>query len=160
MVTNDVQKIKFTDDELNIINEHLSVIESMLKNKTMQLSPDESKRFGRLGIENEKWANTVYHDVNVAPQLLPPFIDITKLKEDEKTREQLNTLTDRFKSITELLIDSNQLIGYKIFKKCLVIYKNAQMLCEEGISGVKVYLDKWSTHFERKGRKNKTQTTN
>jgi hypothetical protein len=92
--------------------------------------------------------------------VLPPFIDITKLEEDEKTREQLNTLTDRFKSITQLLVDSNRLIGYKIFKKCLTIYKNAQMLCEEGISGVKVYLDKWSTHFERKGRKSKTNTIN
>lgn len=158
MVNNDVQRIKFTDDEINIINEHLSVIESILKDKTIQLSSDESKRFGRLGIENEKWANSVYHDVTVAPQLIPYFLDITKLEEDEKTREQLNTLSDRFKSISQMLIDSNRLIGYKIFKKCLSIYKNAKVLCEEGISGAKVYLDKWSTHFERKGRKNKTNT--
>ena len=155
MVTNDVKKIKFSEEDVALINEHLTIIESILKEKTIQLAPGEGKRFGKLGPENEKWANTVYHDVTVAPQLLPPFMEIDNWNELEKTREQLSTLTDRFKTVTQLLVDSNRLIGYSIYKKCLTVYKNAQMLTEEGISGVKIYLDKWSVFFEKKPKETK-----
>jgi hypothetical protein len=155
MVTNDVKKIKFSEEDVALINEHLTIIESLLKEKTIQLAPGEGKRFGKLGPENEKWANNVYHDVTVAPQLLPPFMEIDNWNELEKTREQLSTLTDRFKTVTQLLVDSNRLIGYSIYKKCLTVYKNAQMLTEEGISGVKIYLDKWSVFFEKKPKETK-----
>lgn len=158
MVTNDVKKIKFSEEDVALINEHLSIIESLLKDKTIQLAPGQGKRFGKLGTENEKWANTVYHDVSVAPQLLPHFMELDDWNEIEKTREQLTTLTDRFKSVSQLLIDSNRLIGYSIYKKCLTVYKNAQMLTEEGISGVKIYLDKWSVYFEKKPKEIKINT--
>ena len=152
MVNNDVQKIKFTEEDVAFVNEHLLALETFFKNKTIQLAPGEGKRFGKLGTENEKWANIVYHDVNVAPQLLPSFLELNSWKEDEKTRELLTTFTDRFKNVTQLLVDSNRLIGYSIYKRCLTVYKNAQMLTDEGISGVKVYLDKWSVYFEKKAR--------
>jgi hypothetical protein len=150
MVTNDVQKIKFSEEDIAFINEHLSAIEARLKDKTVQLKPSEAKRFGKLGTENEKWSIIVYHDVSLVPQLMPPFVDAKNWEELEKTRELLSTFTDRFKTVTQLLVDSNRLIGFNIYKKCLSTYKNAQLLFDEGVSGVKVYLDKWATHFERK----------
>ena len=158
MVTNDLQKIKFSDEDVAYINEHLSAIEARLKDKTIQLTPTESKRFGKLGKENEKWSVLVYHDVSLVPQLMPPFVDAKNWDELEKTRELLSTFTDRFKSITQLLVDSNRLIGFNIYKKCLATYKNAQMLFDEGVSGVKVYLDKWATHFEKKSKETKVSS--
>jgi hypothetical protein len=158
MVTNDVQKIKFSDEDIAFINEHLNAIEVILKDKTIQLTPAESKRFGKLGKENEKWSVLVYHDVSLVPQLMPPFVDAKNWDELEKKRELLSTFTDRFKSITQLLVDSNRLIGFNIYKKCLATYKNAQMLFDEGVSGVKVYLDKWATHFEKKPKEIKVSS--
>jgi hypothetical protein len=158
MVTNDVQKIKFSDEEVAVLNEHLNAIEVILKNKTIQLTPTESKRFGKLGTENEKWSELVYHDVSLVAQLMPPFIDAKNWDELEKTRELLSTFTDRFKSITQLLVDSNRLIGFNIYKKCLATYKNAQMLFDEGVSGVKIYLDKWAIHFEKKTKETKVSS--
>jgi hypothetical protein len=32
------------------------------------------------------------------------------------------------------------------------------MLFDEGVSGVKVYLDKWATHFERKPKETKVSS--
>jgi hypothetical protein len=159
MVTNDVSKIKFTEEDVAFINEHLSAIEARLKDKTIQLNPYEVKRFAKLGKENEKWAGIVYHDVTVAPHLLPSFVDVNNWNELEKTREILSTFTDRFKGITQILVDSNRLIGFNIYKKCLGAYKNVQMLFDEGVSGVKVYLDKWSTHFEKKKKQTPVATS-
>ena len=160
MITNDVSKLSFSEEEVRALFGHLDAIETMFKNKTIELAKEEGKKFGRLGKEKEQWALEMIHDIKNAPTLLPSQLSLEELKEDEKLRELLNTLSNRFKSLHQQVVDTNRMVGYNIYKKCQLIYENARMLSSKNFKGFKVHYEKWSAFFTKNNQTPTPKDTN
>jgi len=153
MITNDVSKLSFSDEEVRVLFGHLDAIETMFKDKTIELTKDEGKKFGKLGKGKEQWALEMFRDVLNTPSLLPTQLNLEDWKEEEKTRELLNTVSSRFKILSQQVIDTNRMVGFNIYKKCQLIYENARMLSSKNFKGFKVHFEKWSVFFAKKNKK-------
>ena len=57
-ITN-VISIELTATELKQMDDALTVLETIFKNKAIQLTPAESQQYGKLGNKTENWSNMV-----------------------------------------------------------------------------------------------------
>jgi hypothetical protein len=150
MAIDNLIDIEFTDKELTDIDAHLDGIEGIIKNKVVQLTPKESKRYGKLGNETENWAKMIQEDSKVAPELVPVFVDKAAWARDEKARGQLSPRASRLENISRQVTDTNRLLGFDIFQVCSSVYQNTRFLSTKNAPGSKAYYDKWKVQFEKK----------
>jgi hypothetical protein len=80
MALSNLIDIEFTSGELKDIDAHLTGLETIFKNKVVQLTAKESQRYGKLGNETENWANMICTDTETATDLVPAFVDTAGLK--------------------------------------------------------------------------------
>ena len=159
MALDNLVHVEFTDAELNEINQHLTKLESILKNKAIQLTTKENVRYGRLGDGNENWANTIFLDTETAPELIPPFVDRTAWASHEKVRDQLLTINSRLDALALEVVETNRMVGYDIYHTCLAVYQHAKFLTNQGVPGSKHLYDKWSIQFKHKGGSKSAEIT-
>lgn len=139
--------IEFTPAELKQIDDALTKLETIFKDKVVQLTPKESQRYGKLGNQTENWSNMVYTDSKTAPNLIPPFIDQKEWEKDETARDQLSLRAARLESITQQILDTNRVIGFDIYQTCLTVYNNCKYLSGQDMPGAKTYYERWSAQF-------------
>lgn len=154
MALSNLIDLEFTEAELNKFDEHLAGLETIFKNKTVQLTAKESQRYGKLGNETENWANLIYTDSATAPDLVPAFVDKAAWTKDEKARDQLSSRATRLETLSKQVVDTNRVIGFDIYQTCISVYQNAKFLSTKNVPGTKAYYDKWRIQFEQKGGAN------
>jgi hypothetical protein len=62
--------------------------------------------------------------MNQVPNLVPSYIDITKLDADIKAHNDIAPIRNRVKSLLESLDDTNTLLGKDIYTNCLAFYRS------------------------------------
>lgn len=147
MAINNMISIEFTPAELKQIDDALTKLEAIFKDKAVQLTPQESQRYGRLGNQTENWSNMVYADSKTATNLVPSFIDQKEWAKDEIARDQLSARITRLESITQQILDTNRMIGFDVYQTCLTVYNNCKYLSTQNVPGAKAYYEKWSAQF-------------
>jgi hypothetical protein len=158
MINVNQQKISFTASEVESINKCILELEQMLQSKTVQLTKEQSRYYGKLGKEKEKWAEEMYKDVTLDSQLIPPYMDLTDWNELEKLRGSLNGMVNRFTKITQQLVHTNRVVGFNLYHECKNFYEHVKLMSTKNMPGFKFYYDKWSTIFDRKSRVKKPKT--
>lgn len=155
MTINNLISIEFTEDELAKMDAALTVLEQVFAGKVVQLTHEESQKYGKLGNATENWSNMVYDDCTAASvKLIPDFVDKDEWTKDETVRDQLSQRVTRLETIAQQVVDTNRMVGFDIYHTCLSAYNNTKYLSEQGVPGTKVYYDKWSVQFPgRKGKK-------
>jgi hypothetical protein len=139
--------ISFTDPELQIIDDSLTAIEKVLTGKTVQLKPEESRRYGKLGNETENWVEMVNTDCITVPALVPAFVDTNEWAIDEAARAAISPRLSRMEAISKNLGDTNRLIGFDIYNTCLAVYNNVRYLMTQNVPGSSAYYEKWKVQF-------------
>lgn len=139
--------IEFTATELKKIDDALTTLETVFKNKLVQLTPKESQRYGKLGSQTENWSNMIYADSQIATNLIPPFIDQKEWTKDEIVRDQLSLRATRLENIAQQVLDTNRVIGFDIYQTCHAVYNNCKYLSSQNMPGAKAYYEKWSAQF-------------
>jgi len=145
-ITN-VISIELTATELKQMDDALTVLETIFKNKAIQLTPAESQQYGKLGNKTENWSNMIYNDSKTAPNIIPSFVDQKEWTKDEVARDQLSTRVTRLENITQQISDTNRVIGFDIYQTCLTVYQNCKFLSTQDMPGAKALYEKWSTQF-------------
>ncbi len=145
--------IEFTDAELTQMDQAITTLETIFKNKAVQFTPKESQRYGKLGDETENWVNMIYTDTETATDLVPVFIDRAEWAKDEKVRGEMSRRVTRLESIATQITDTNRLVGFDIYQTCRSVYNNTKYLSTQNVPGAKAYYEKWSTQFAGKGIK-------
>ena len=145
-ITN-VISIELTATELKQMDDALTALETIFKNKAVQLTPAESQQYGKLGNKTENWSNMVYTDSKTAPSVITSFIDQKEWAKDEVTRDQLSNRATRLENITQQISDTNRVLGFDIYQTCLSVYQNCKYLSTQNMPGTKALYEKWSTQF-------------
>lgn len=150
MALDNLVNLEFTAAELSAITAHLEGLEAIVKSKSVQLTKAENKRYGKLGLENENWANTIFQDTETAPDLAPSFINRAIWASHEKVRDQLMAIITRLENLTKEAVETNRLVGYDIYHTCLSVYQNVRFLSNHNVPGTKVFYEKWKQQFTGK----------
>ncbi len=150
--------VAFTDDELKQIDEHIAGIEAIVKQKVVPLTAAQNSLYGKLGNENESWAETVYADCKQVPKLVPTdVVDVAEWDKDEVARKQLSPRVSRLEALISDIEGTNRLLGFDIYNTCLTVYKYGKTMMDLGVAGFKKYYEKWSVQFP--GRKGGPKST-
>lgn len=145
-ITNTIS-IEFTTAELKQMDDALTQLENVFKNKVVQLTAKESQRYGKLGNQTENWSNMIYADSKTATNLIPSFIDQKEWAKDEIVRDQLSLRATRLENLAQQVLDTNRVIGFDIYQTCLTVYNNCKYLSTQNMPGAKTYYEKWSAQF-------------
>ncbi len=140
--------LAFTEEELQQIDDHIAGIEAIVKSKLVPLTAAQNSLYGKLGNENEGWAETVYADCKQVPKLVPAdVVDTKEWDADETARKQLSPRVSRLEALVADLESTNRLLGFDIYNTCLSVYKYVKVKMDLGVAGFKEYYEKWSVQF-------------
>ena len=149
MVPQSQTSVKFTEVELTEIQDLINQLEAKLKNKVVQLTVKENLKFGKVGIETEKWVSKIYKDCHNYPFLIPPFLNVTEWESQKKMMDCFIPSIQKLESITKEITETNRLVGYDFYQNSMTLYRNCRYLSEENVPGTKLIFDDWSTFFEK-----------
>jgi hypothetical protein len=147
MALENLISISFTDEELQQIDSHLTALESLLKGKCINLTPDQRKEYGRLGNRTENWVKKVVDYTTEQPSLSPVYLDKAELDKDYIARQALMPRFNKLSALNDMVDDTLSLIGSDLYINSLAYYKNLKLLAEKNVSGAKTVYDDLSTQF-------------
>ncbi len=148
-------QVTFTDEELTKIDSALQSIETVLKGKTVKLSPDECRQYGSIAEQNKLFVNKCKEMMEQYPQHIPSFLDKEEYDRDFAARNQIEIRLQRLKNLTEQLSDTKVLLDHDNYFNSLTFYRNIKFLSKENIPGIKSIFDGLSQFFKSGKRSSK-----
>ena len=124
-----------SDEEVKIINNAVTSIETVLKGKSVNLTPEERQTYGRLGNRTENWISKVLEYIDGRPELTPMYIKVTELKKDYETRKKLLPVLKQLAFLSESIDDTTVLLGNDIYNYALAYYRNIKLVSRENVPG-------------------------
>jgi hypothetical protein len=158
MALDNLISVVFSEEELKKIDDALAIIENVLNDKAIGLSPEERQRFGRVADGTEPWLGKVNGHMTQSPKFNPEFIDIPEFTRDLASRVSINSRLARVNNINTLLQDTNVLLGADLYHGSIAYYRNIKLLSKQNVPGAKAIYDDLSMQFpgRPKSVKNKT----
>jgi hypothetical protein len=153
MALNNLISISFTDEELLQIDGALSVIENILKNRDVSLTPAQRQQYGRVAYDMEVWVDKVDSYMRQAPQLIPSFIDMKEHASDLAAHRALNPRIERLNVLLHLAQDTNLLLGSDIYNSSLSFYRAVREAARSNAPGAPAIHADLKRQFPGGGRK-------
>ena len=141
-------QVSFTDEELNKIDTALQTIETVLKGKTVNLTPDERRQYGSIAEQNKLFVNKCKEFMEQYPQFVPSFLDKGEFDRDYQARQQIETRLHRLENLTEQLSDTKVLLDHDNYFNSLSFYRHIRFLSKENIAGIKSIWEALSQFFK------------
>lgn len=151
----DVIKDKFTDADFTAMNAALTTIETIVKGKTMNLSPDERQRYGSINEQHKLVVGKVddYHQSH--PQHDNPFLDWTEFASDNKARRRYEMFINRLDSLKVQFSDTKILHDFDSYGFALAQYAHINYLDGQNVPGVRAIKEDIAQFFNRSGSASK-----
>lgn len=134
--------VSFTDQEIKTIKDAITSIAGVLKGKTISLTPQERKQYGRVKYEKEVWVDKVKIQMDNNPSLIPNYIDKSEFDKDYTAHKQLNELIQLLQQQLDQMEDTNTLIGADLDISSLMFYRILKTYAKENVAGARtIYED-------------------
>jgi hypothetical protein len=149
MALDNLISVSFTQQELAGLETALSSIETILKGKMVNLTPADRLRYAPISVSTERtpWIEKCRNYMDQIPNIVPGYIDITKLDADLRARKDIAPNLNRVKSIQESLDDTNVLLGVDVYTNCLSFYRSLKNAALANVPGSSSIYDDLSKQF-------------
>lgn len=126
MPIDNLGKAHFSNKQIQDINQALAVITAALENMSVNLSPADHQKYGRVKEKNKLLIDKAknYHDNE--PQLSSPEVDWDEFNRDYNNRFQVSQMLSKIKSIENQLINIKILGDYDNYSDALRDYQYAK----------------------------------
>ncbi|MFK8269702.1 hypothetical protein [Capnocytophaga stomatis] len=141
-------QVSFTDEELSKLDAALQSIETVLKGKTVNLTPDERRQYGSIAEQNKLFVNKCKELMEQYPQYVPSFLDKEEYDRDFQARTQIETRLQRLENLAEQLSDTKVLLDHDNYFNSLSFYRHIRFLSKENIPGIKSIWEALSQFFK------------
>ncbi len=141
--------VSFTEDELTRMDDALRTIEGILNGKTVNLTPDERRQFGRIAEQNKLFVNKTLEFMKEYPQYVPQFVDVDEFVADYTAREVIESRLNRLARCTEQLSDTKTLLDNDNYTNALMYYRNIRYLSGENVPGITTIAQELGQFFSR-----------
>ncbi|MDR2622183.1 MAG: hypothetical protein LBC48_06335 [Dysgonamonadaceae bacterium] len=142
MALDNMISVSFTEEELLRIDEALSTIEAILKDKVINLTPKQRSLYGRVAYDMEVWVDKVDHYMQQVPQLIPSFINMEEHAADLEAHRALNPRIERINVLLQGAQDINLLLGSDIYNSSIAFYRAIREAAKSNAPGAStIYTD-------------------
>lgn len=147
MALENLISVEFTDAELTKLDDAISIIESVLLGKTINLTPEQRQQYGSIAEQNKLFVNKAKGYMEQYPQYVPPFLDKAEYDKDYDARQQMESRMQRMNSLTEQFSDTKILLDFDNYHNSLTFYRNVKYLSSENVPGTNVIYDDMKQFF-------------
>ncbi|MFC4688469.1 hypothetical protein ACFO4P_16120 [Epilithonimonas pallida] len=147
MALENLISVEFTNAELTKLDDAISMIESVLLGKTINLTPEQRQQYGSIAEQNKLFVNKAKGYMEQYPQYVPPFLDKAEYDKDYEARQQMESRMQRLNSLTEQFSDTKILLDFDNYHNSLTFYRNVKYLSSENVPGTNVIYDDMKQFF-------------
>lgn len=147
MALENLISVEFTNAELTKLDDAISMIESVLLGKTINLTPEQRQQYGSIAEQNKLFVNKAKGYMEQYPQYVPPFLDKVEYDKDYEARQQMESRMQRLNSLTEQFSDTKILLDFDNYHNSLTFYRNVKYLSSENVPGTNVIYDDMKQFF-------------
>ncbi|MCX2679578.1 hypothetical protein OOZ15_06440 [Galbibacter sp. EGI 63066] len=155
MALDNLISVSFTKEELVKLDNHLKGIKAVLKDKTVNLTPEERGQYGRIANQNKLIVNKAKKYMETHPDWVPRFVDKKEFDRDYEARTAVEDRVKALENLTQQLVDTKTLLDHDNYNNALTFYRMVRFLSEENEPGagtvyqdMKVLFHKSSTEEE------------
>ena len=124
MALENLISVSFTEEELTQLDSHLLGIRQILTGKTVNLTPDQRRQYGRIANQNKL------------------IVDKAEFDRDYTARQQVENRVQLLENLSTQLIDTKTLLDHDNYNNALSFYRMLRFLAGENEPGAKsVYED-------------------
>jgi len=152
-------QVVFTEEEKRNLSAYLKGIEEILKDKVIQLTPEDCQYYGKLGAKTVGWAKEMYQDVDNNQFLVPPFVNFQEWSVDEEAREILTNCEVSLTNLLQQVEDTNKRVGFDIVEACHSMYQHVRLMSIKNMPGFKAFFEKWKKHYIRRKTKSPSDSS-
>ncbi len=127
--------INFTTAELTTLDDALQQIKTVLRGKTVNLTPDQRRQYGSIAEQNKLFVNKAKELMEQNPNHVPNFLDKVEFDKDYNARQQIANRLIRLEGLTEQLADTKILLDHDNYFNALTFYRNIKFLSKESVAG-------------------------
>lgn len=147
MALENLISVEFSNAELTKLDDAISIIESVLIGKTINLTPEQRQQYGSIAEQNKLFVNKAKGYMEQYPQYVPPFLDKAEYDKDYSARQQMESRMQRLNSLTEQFSDTKILLDFDNYHNSLTFYRNVKYLSSENVPGTNVIYDDMKQFF-------------
>jgi hypothetical protein len=135
MALDNLISVAFTPQELTDIDTALTSVENILRNKMINLTPEERRRYASISNEIAQWVQKCRGYMNQIPSVVPGYINLPELDADMQARRDLIPRLRRTTSILESMDDTVLLLGSDVWTNCLAFYRAVKSAAQANVPG-------------------------
>ena len=153
MALENLISIEFTQQEKDTLNTALGNIENVLKNKVINLTPEERQQYGRIANKTEDWIRKIKEYMDKYPDFVPRYVDSKEYSKDFQSRKDIEPVLKRLAILTEKLDDTQKLISSDLYQNAISFYRNVKLSAQENVPGSSTVYKDLQAQFPGKGAK-------
>ena len=127
--------IQFTEAELAQLDAAMASIAQVLRDKTINLTPEQRQQYGRIAEQNKLFVNKAKEYMEQNMQHVPAFIDKAEFDQDFQARTQIESRITQLQGLVEQLSDTKTLLDHDNYHNAITFYRNIKFLSNENVPG-------------------------
>ncbi|MFK8264962.1 hypothetical protein [Capnocytophaga cynodegmi] len=148
MALDNVISVEFSSEELKKINDALTAIEQVMKDKSVNLTPDERQQYGRIADRNKLLVDKCKAYMELNPQTLPPTLDKAEFDKDYQARTQIDPIMKRIAVLQTIFSDMKTLLDFDNFNASVSYYRYVKYLSMQNAPGMTAIYSDLKTHYQ------------
>lgn len=150
MALDNVISVEFSSEELKKISDALTVIEQVMKDKSVNLTPDERQQYGRIADRNRLLVDKCKTYMELNPQSLPPTLNKEEFDRDYQARTQIDPVMKRIAVLQTLFSDMKTLLDFDNFNAAVSYYRYVKYLSMQNAPGMSAVYSDLRTHYQNR----------
>ncbi len=160
MALDNLISLTLTAEEVQAINDAIASLNNVLKDKVVNLSPDERRQYGSIADRNKVLVDKCKDYMEQNPETIPPVLDKEEFDRDYATRKQLELPVRSLTRIIEKMADTKTLLDHDNYQAALAYYRYVKYLASQNEPGITSIYTDLKKHYKRKPAENEPTDTN
>ena len=135
MALDNLISVSFTDEELTKISTAIEQINTILKGKAINLTPEDRRQYGSIADRNKLLVDKAKFYMEKAPTTVPKTIDKAEFDRDYAARGQVETPLRELTMVAEKLRDTKTLLDYDNLQTAMAYYRYVKYLASQNEPG-------------------------
>lgn len=150
MALDNLISVTLTAEEVQTINDAITSLNNVLKDKVVNLSPDERRQYGSIADRNKVLVDKCKDYMDRNPETVPHILDKAEFDRDYAARKQMELPARSLNSIIEKLEDTKTLLDHDNYQAAVAYYRYIKYLASQNEPGTTSIYDDLKQHYKRK----------
>ena len=159
MAIDNLISISLTDDEVASISTAIESINTVLKDKVLNLTPDERRQYGSIADRNKILVDKCKAYMEQSPHTIPNIIDKTEFDKDYIAREQMEQPLRQLRGVVEKLQDTKTLLDHDNYVAATSYYRYIKFLSTQNEPGITSIFTDLKQHYMHRSTASDTGTS-